>query len=178
MIVSCTQPPAQEPQTQPEVSEPPAAQEPASSGTMIDYTDLFPTYPKELPAFCDPAKVQAAYVWAKENWSLPVEENEGYIPMIRPAKERYKIGVIQGLVGIPAQARGDVSVQNAADLMCVDLVWCNSKFEAEAAINCAEVDGGAKGGRSYQRELVRPSDGSHGRYHGWHSSNRLGSTNA
>jgi ribose transport system substrate-binding protein len=126
LVVSCAQPPAEE-TVVPEVE-----------GTMVDYTDIFSAYPKELPSHCDAEKVQAAYDWAKQNWTTPVSETDGYTPMIRPAQSRYKLGVIQGLVGIPAQARGDISVQNAADLMCVDLIWCDSKYEAEAAINCSE----------------------------------------
>jgi ABC-type sugar transport system substrate-binding protein len=137
LISSCSQTPA-EPETEPAVTEVQATEQPTSTATTVDYTDLFPEYPTEVPSHCDPDKVQAAYEWAEENFTIPLEENEGYIPRVRPAKERYKIGVIQGLVGIPAQARGDVSVQNVADLMCVDLVWCDSKYDGEAAITCAE----------------------------------------
>jgi ABC-type sugar transport system substrate-binding protein len=137
LIISCAQPPAEEPEGQ--TIEPAATEAPTSNVVKVDYTDIFPTYPKELPSHCDPAKVQAAYEWAKEYWTLPVAENEGYTPMIRPAEERYKIGVIQGLGGWPAQIQGDLSVQHAADLMCVDLVWCDSKFDLEPAVNCAET---------------------------------------
>lgn len=62
-----------------------------------------------------------------------------YKPVVRQAKERYLIGYIEGLGAIEFSARMLTGIQEVAERMGVDLLVCDSKYEAEAAINCAQL---------------------------------------
>jgi len=125
------------------VPEPTKAPEPAkpteAPQAAAPTSKLFANYPTTLPAHCNADAVKAAMAKAEELWVNPEQETSGWKPNIRPAQKRYKIGYIQGLGGFPADTRMVNSVKVAADLACVDLVFCDSKYEAEAAINCAQV---------------------------------------
>lgn len=141
LLVACgaTEPPPTEPPpTEPPVEAAPT-ELPAPEGETVDLTDLFPEYPTTLPAHCDADAVMAAYEQAKELWVNPIQNSSGWEPVIRPAEERYAIGYIQGLGGFPADSRMVNSVKIAADLMCVDVTLCDSKYEGEASVNCAQV---------------------------------------
>jgi ABC-type sugar transport system substrate-binding protein len=128
------------PTTAPEPTKAPEPAKPTEPPQEAAPTSkLFPNYPTTLPAHCDPAAVKAAMAKAEELWVNPLQDSSGWKPDIRPAQKRYKIGYIQGLGGWPADTRMVNSSKVAADLMCVDLVFCDSKYEAEASINCAQV---------------------------------------
>jgi ribose transport system substrate-binding protein len=83
--------------------------------------------------------VKAAMATAEQLWLNPIQDSSSWKPVIKPATKRWKIGFIQGWGGFPADTRMVNSAKVAADLMCVDLVFCDSKYDAEAAINCATV---------------------------------------
>ncbi len=67
------------------------------------------------------------------------EGTEGYTPVVRQAKERYLIGYIEGLGSIEFSARMLTGMQDVAEQMGVELLVCDSKYEAEPAINCAQT---------------------------------------
>jgi ribose transport system substrate-binding protein len=143
LITSCATPtPApvvpEAPVSATEVSVAPVAVEGAPAPAGIQ--EIFPNYPATLPDHCDQTKVQTAYEWAKKWWVNPIQKSGEWEPNIKPAEKRWNVGFIQGLAGFPADSRMVDSSKYAADLMCVDLVtFCDSKYEAEAAINCAQV---------------------------------------
>lgn len=118
---------------------PEPGEEQAPSAEATPAVDIFADYPTELPAHCDADKVKAAMEEARKLWINPLQESSGWTPKIRPAEKRWKIGYIEGLGGWPANSRMVNSSKIAADLMCVDLVFCDSKYDAEASINCAQV---------------------------------------
>lgn len=69
----------------------------------------------------------------------PAPSTAEYEPVVRQAKERYLIGHIEGLGEIEFSARMRTGIEEVAEEMGVDLLICDSKYEAEAAINCAQL---------------------------------------
>ncbi len=85
-----------------------------------------PPPPTEAPPPTEPPATEEA---------APAE----YKPVVRPAKERYLIGYIEGMGAIEFSARMLTGMKEVAEEMGIDLLVCDSKYEAEAAINCAQL---------------------------------------
>lgn len=136
LVAGCVPQPAPAPQPTeaPAPAEPPAVEAPSVQPPAV-LTD----YPTTLPDHCDVDAVKAAFAVAEKLWVNPVQDSSGWKPDVKPAQQRWKVGFVEGLAGFPANTRMVASAQVAADLMCVDLVFCDSKYDAEASINCAQV---------------------------------------
>ena len=145
LVIACVAPTApapaaQEPaKTEPTVAPEPKPAEPTAAPAPAAAVDPLAGYPTDLPAHCNADAVKAAQAKARELWVNPLQDSSGWTPQIRPAQKRLKIGYIQGLGGWPADTRMVDSAKVAADLACVDLVFCDSKYDAQAAINSAQV---------------------------------------
>lgn len=118
---------------------PAAAPTAAGVATPADVLAKFPDYPKTLPENCKVAELEDAMTFVNKYWLNPVASTGSFTPVMGPADKRYKIGYIEGLGGFPDNVNMVEGVVAAAKLSCVDLVRCDSKYEVEPAINCAQV---------------------------------------
>lgn len=100
------------------------------------------------PVAAPPAETEAPVPPPAETEApAPAPSAAEYTPVVRQAKERYLIGYIEGLGEIEFSARMRTGMEEVAEEMGMELLVCDSKYEAEAAINCAQLmaDRGVKG---------------------------------
>ncbi len=64
---------------------------------------------------------------------------EGYEAVARPATQRWKIGYGDGLSGIPFTDSVTDSINEVADAMGVDIVYCDNAYDQEKTVQCAEL---------------------------------------
>jgi ribose transport system substrate-binding protein len=66
-------------------------------------------------------------------------EAGAYVPEIRPADQRWKIGYGNGMASLDFSARVTQSIYDTAELMGVDVVECDNNYDQEATFNCADL---------------------------------------
>jgi len=150
MIFMACQPAAVEEAPAEEVVEEEAMEEEAADeGAPVpaDAANYLVNLPDTLPANCDPAAFDEGLAFANKFWVNDLAESDGWTPDFRIASEPLMIGYVEGLGGFPDSVAQTEGVVEAAKLACVDLVRCDSKYEVEPAINCAQVlaDAGVDG---------------------------------
>ncbi len=152
MLLMACQPAATE--TAP-AEEAPAEEAPAEEAPVVDEGTSVPAdaanymvnLPETLPAHCDTAAFDEGLAFAKKFWVNDLAQSGDWIPEFRIASEPLTIGYVEGLGGFPDSVAQTEGIVEAAKLACVDLVRCDSKYEVEPAINCAQVlaDAGVDG---------------------------------
>ena len=67
------------------------------------------------------------------------EETTSYVPVIREAKERYKIGYGNGLAADPFSVSVTGNLYDVAEQMGVDVVECDNGYDQELTFNCVDL---------------------------------------
>jgi len=62
-----------------------------------------------------------------------------YTPEIRPAAQRWKIGYGDGLAGIPFTDSVTNSINDVAQQMGVDIVYCDNAYDQEKTVQCSKL---------------------------------------
>jgi ribose transport system substrate-binding protein len=74
----------------------------------------------------------------EEEPEAEAEEVE-YVPQIRPAKERYKIGYGNGLASDPFSVAVTKNLYDVAEQMGVDIVECDNGYDQEKTLACTDL---------------------------------------
>ena len=67
------------------------------------------------------------------------ESLEGYKAVARPASQRWTIGYGDGLSGIPFTDSVTDSINEVAEAMGVDIVYCDNAYDQEKTVQCSEL---------------------------------------
>ena len=73
--------------------------------------------------------------WGEEKKEVVSE----YVPQIRPAEKRWKIGYGNGLAALDFSARVTKSIYDTASKMGVDVVECDNAYDQEKTLACADL---------------------------------------
>ena len=117
----------------------PAAAEAEGVAIPAEASKFMVDLPETLPDYCDPDEFVEGLAYAEKYWVNSLETTDDWVPNFRIAPKRYTIGYVEGLGGFPDSVAQTEGIVNAAKLACVDLVRCDSQYEIEPAINCAQV---------------------------------------
>ena len=92
------------------------------------------------PAMDEAVMDEAEMDEAEMDMDYPTAESlEGYKAVARPAQERWTIGYGDGLSGIPFTDSVTDSINEVAEAMGVDIVYCDNAYDQEKTLQCAEL---------------------------------------